>query len=57
MTKKVETRLSDLEKKTNPEGEYQVVVNWDPDPELPEDDNVKVVKWDNDIDDTNREKT
>lgn len=28
MTKQIETRLSDLEKKAIPEGEYQVIVNW-----------------------------
>ena len=50
MAKQVEKRLDDLEKKAIPEGDYQVIVDWSPDPKPPKDKNVKVVKWDNDDD-------
>ena len=50
MTKQIEKRISDLEAQTNQlSGEvHRVVVDWGDDPELPKDDNVRVITWDSD---------
>lgn len=46
MTRQIKKRISDLEKKTNPEGDQvRVIVDWGDDPELPKDDNVTVITW------------
>lgn len=47
----IKKRLDDLEKRANPEGEYRVIVNWDPDPKPPnggisEGDEVIYITWD-----------
>ena len=52
MTKKLNTRLKDLEKKVQPKEPTKVIVDWDPDPEPgPEEPGVRYVYWDDDIDD------
>ena len=48
MAKQVEKRLDDLEKKTTPGEDYQVFVDWDPDPKPPKDKNVRVIEWGDD---------
>ena len=47
MAKNVEKRISDLEKKINPEGDQGVILIWDLDPKSPKDKNVRVIEWDN----------
>ena len=50
MMKNIERRLDDLEQKANPEGDYQVIVDWDPDPKPPKDKDVRVIEWDDNDD-------
>jgi len=45
MTKQIEKRLQDLEREANTYEEIQVIVDWDPDPKPPKDDNVRVIEW------------
>ena len=47
----VEKRLYDLEKKTNDQegDQVKVVVDWDPDPKPPKDDDI-IVEWGDDDD-------
>ena len=41
----IEKRLTDLEAKTNDqEGDQRVIDNWDPDPELPKEDDI-IIEW------------
>ena len=42
----IEKRLDDLEDAAKPEGDQRVIVDWGDDPELPKDDNVTVITWD-----------
>ena len=45
-TTNIEKRISDLEKKTNDhDGDQRVIVDWDPDPEQPKDDDDLVIEW------------
>jgi len=49
MSQKIEKRIIDLEREANTEGDYRVIVDWDPDPKIPKDKDVKMIEWgDND---------
>ena len=54
MSKKLNTRLKDLEKKVQPKEPTKVIVDWDPEPG-PEEPGVKYVYWDDDIEDLENE--
>ena len=50
MTKRINTRLKDLEKKVQPKEPTKVIVDWDPEPS-PEVEGVHYVYWDDVIED------
>ena len=47
MTKRLNTRLKDVEKRVQPPERRKVVVDWDPEPG-PEESGVTYVYWDDD---------